>query len=633
METASSQKDEPNWFTRLVSTILPAPQTQVTETAAPEETPTAEATFTPTAALVSDLTATATLLPTTTASPEPTATPASIQPQAPSGPGIVTDEYDPYALLDLSASYGPGTITYEYDPLNRLTSASYSNNDHYFYTYDAVGNRKTQETLIGRVLTNTTYSYDDANRLTSVDGVTYTWDANGNLRSDGVNTYNYDAANRLISFDGQGIQAAYAYNGLGDRLQETMSGNVTTFTMDLNTALTQALSDGTHHYIYGPSTGSGSRIAQTQGSTTEYFLNDALGSVRQMTNNNGSITYTQGYDPYGVTTLTSGSSRSAYGYGGEYSDSYIKLIYLRSRMYDPLTGRFTTKDSWQGDYNRPLSLNRWMYVEGNPVNLTDPSGHFPTYCQSMPTKGLYELCVLGYYQLEPISYFELGKTVQGERGCYSGPEDYRAPGYLEGVGLWALIHRGGYEVVYDFARMERMEFTYYGSGANDAVDAGIGGILYSGKVMGFRSDQSINRVYRGLSSSYSLGPSVDVGFGIGAGKGGFVSWSDIMLRGKYYYAGASLAADLAEGVDIDVTLWSIYSPMSNNPTVYATNGTVNRPRLITDIATGKGSPWGMRYPSLTQPSENIMLASRMYGIFLAMKYANAYEEIRNENNK
>ena len=51
------------------------------------------------------------------------------------------------------------------------------------------------------------------------------------------------------------------------------------------------------------------------------------------------------------------------------------MVYLRSRMYDPVTGRFTTKDSWQGDYNRSLSLNRWMYVEGNPINATDPSGH------------------------------------------------------------------------------------------------------------------------------------------------------------------------------------------------------------------------------------------------------------------
>jgi hypothetical protein len=43
-------------------------------------------------------------------------------------------------------------------------------------------------------------------------------------------------------------------------------------------------------------------------------------------------------------------------------------------MYDPAAGRFTAKDSWQGDYNRPMSYNAWLYVYANPVNLTDPSG-------------------------------------------------------------------------------------------------------------------------------------------------------------------------------------------------------------------------------------------------------------------
>jgi hypothetical protein len=49
-------------------------------------------------------------------------------------------------------------------------------------------------------------------------------------------------------------------------------------------------------------------------------------------------------------------------------------VYLRARYYSPATGRFITKDSWQGDYYRPLSLNRWMYVEGNPIKFTDASG-------------------------------------------------------------------------------------------------------------------------------------------------------------------------------------------------------------------------------------------------------------------
>jgi hypothetical protein len=43
-------------------------------------------------------------------------------------------------------------------------------------------------------------------------------------------------------------------------------------------------------------------------------------------------------------------------------------------MYSPSIGRFLTRDTWQGDYNRPMSLNKWNYVEGNPVNRTDPSG-------------------------------------------------------------------------------------------------------------------------------------------------------------------------------------------------------------------------------------------------------------------
>jgi YD repeat-containing protein len=50
-----------------------------------------------------------------------------------------------YSLfLDTPPPQGPITIDYVYDPLNRLTEANYSNNDYYYYTYDAVGNRKTQ---------------------------------------------------------------------------------------------------------------------------------------------------------------------------------------------------------------------------------------------------------------------------------------------------------------------------------------------------------------------------------------------------------------------------------------------------------------------------------------------------------
>jgi RHS repeat-associated protein len=50
------------------------------------------------------------------------------------------------------------------------------------------------------------------------------------------------------------------------------------------------------------------------------------------------------------------------------------LQHLRARYLDTGVGRFISRDVWGGDYKRPLSLNRWMYIEGNPVNFIDPTG-------------------------------------------------------------------------------------------------------------------------------------------------------------------------------------------------------------------------------------------------------------------
>ena len=85
--------------------------------------------------------------------------------------------------------------------------------------------------------------------MTAQSHLHYQWDDNGNLLNDGVNSHDYDSANRQISFSGGGNTVMYAYSGLGNRLQETVNGVTTTFTVDLNTGLTQALSDGTNSYI------------------------------------------------------------------------------------------------------------------------------------------------------------------------------------------------------------------------------------------------------------------------------------------------------------------------------------------------------------------------------------------------
>ncbi len=321
-----------------------------------------------------------------------------------------------------------------------------------------------------------------------------------------------------------------------------------------------------------------------------------------------------------------GASQTAYGYTGEYQDSYIKLIYLRSRWYDPASGRFPTRDLWQGDYNRPLSFNRWLYGYGNPVNLTDPSGRKPEWCQSMPNKAMYELCVLTAYGLEPISFSYLGETVRGEKGCYTGPTEFRAPGYIEGLGGWFIFGRGGREVVYDFATMERQNFTYLGGGINDALDFGGGGQVYVGAVNGFRTDSSLASQYRAFSGSLQIGVSGDIGIGVGGGGGIFWSWTDFRLHGGVIFVGWSLSGDaLLEGADIDFSPILHYTPDRVTRVPYSANGEIRKSDLINDILVGKNSP-AQLLGGLSAP-----YPARAIAAISAMHYADVYMELKNED--
>ena len=231
----------------------------------------------------------------------------------------------------------------------------------YGYTYDAVGNRLTK--TIDSTTVN--YGYDIANRLTSVDGATYTWDNNGNLLSDGVFTYTYDVMNRLASATDGVDTYAYAYNANGDRLQQTVNAVSTNYTLDLAANLTQVLDDGTNAYLYGLD-----RIAQEDTSGMLYFIPDALGSVRVLADASGDIVDATSYSPYGVS---SGMAETSYGFTGEWTDG-MGLVNLRARYYAPGDGRFVSRDLWSGEQLFPGSYNQWVYVNNNPIRYTDPTG-------------------------------------------------------------------------------------------------------------------------------------------------------------------------------------------------------------------------------------------------------------------
>jgi len=106
-----------------------------------------------------------------------------------------------------------------------------------------------------------------------------------------------------------------------------------------------------------------------------YYLPDALGSVRQVTDETGAVTDAREWTPYGEEVgAAQGAPQAGLGYTGEWQDAALGLTYLRARWYDAYLNQFVSPDLIVPDYRNPQSINRYTYSLGNPTNFVDPSG-------------------------------------------------------------------------------------------------------------------------------------------------------------------------------------------------------------------------------------------------------------------
>ena len=177
-------------------------------------------------------------------------------------------------------------------------------------------------------------------------------------------TLGYDQANRLTSYDGI---ATYGYNGDGLRTTKTIAGVTSAFTWDSSGELPLLLVDGDTNYIYGPGGLPLARIDST--GETLYYHQDQLGSTRALTDSTGAVVATYTYDPFGNVTGSTGAADNPFGYTGQYTDPESGYQYLRARYYDPLTGQFLTRDPAVATTMEP-----YAYAGNNPTNYTDPTG-------------------------------------------------------------------------------------------------------------------------------------------------------------------------------------------------------------------------------------------------------------------
>ncbi|MEE3719725.1 polymorphic toxin-type HINT domain-containing protein [Tumidithrix elongata RA019] len=284
------------------------------------------------------------------------------------------------------------TVDYAYDVVNRLTQEqitdSVSGNRTFGYSYDLMGNRLSKsDTLEGA----TSYLYDANNRLTSTTAGTkvtsFSYDSNGSLklRSDGSKSVVYDwlndGENRLVGVSstsaGVSSQSSFVYDAFGSRVSSTTDGVKTNYLTapiwDLPEVLLEYDANGNVTADYTQGIG---LVRSRRNSLEGFYHGDGLGSTRVVTDNVGLITDRYAYDAFGVTLEQSGTFGNSTQFAGEQRDSATGLDYLRARYYDPMLGRFISKDAFGGFMDDPMSQNPYVYANNNPVKYTDPSGYF-----------------------------------------------------------------------------------------------------------------------------------------------------------------------------------------------------------------------------------------------------------------
>ena len=286
-------------------------------------------------------------------------------------------------------------MTYVYDGLYRLTQETtdeVSTNDRTIdYNYDRVGNRLGKKETIAGVTNQTTYQYDGNDRLLleKINNITnkiYTYDDNGSTKTKTENgvttTYLWNDEKRMVGasiVDAQGnVQQSlqYRYNDAGIRVASIMSGQETRYLLDDMQAYSQVLEEYAPNgniqvsYVYGSDL-----ISQTRSGQTTYYHVDGLGSTTELTDASGVIVSRSRYDAFGNTISQTGSVSNNYLFTGEKLDAALGDYYLRDRFYDTDSGRFSRRDSWQGNVKEPITLHKYLYVSNNPANLIDPSGY------------------------------------------------------------------------------------------------------------------------------------------------------------------------------------------------------------------------------------------------------------------
>ena len=274
---------------------------------------------------------------------------------------------------------------YTYDALGQLIQVndhsdtrSGENGTTWKYTYDLGGNILKKERFAYNDTTTpletVTYTYGDANwrdKLTAVNGNAIRYDAIGNPLSDGTWTYTWQNGRQLQKMQKAGVTAEFVYNADGLRVQKTVNGVATKYTLHGKNVVHMTSGADELHFFYD---------AQNRPAVVVYngvpyaYVKSLQGDIVAILDENGNTVVSYGYDAWGAPLWCTGELAETLGkvqpfrYRGYVYDEETGLYYLRSRFYNSSLCRFIDMDCLIH------SGNTFAYCCNSPASMHDVCG-------------------------------------------------------------------------------------------------------------------------------------------------------------------------------------------------------------------------------------------------------------------
>ena len=204
---------------------------------------------------------------------------------------------------------------------------------------------------------------------------TLTYDANGNLTTDGAQSFEWDARNQLVAVTVGTHRSEFTYDGQLRRVRTVEKENGVTQTdtwhvwCDDDAICEDRASDGTTVIRRA------FRHGELISGAAHFFVTDHLTSVTDVTDSTQSVLARYSFDPWGKRTLVEGTNVTQQAFTGVALHAPTDLLLMKRRTYNAQTARWLSDDPW-GMIDGP---NLYLYVANQPLRWIDPEGTTAVY--------------------------------------------------------------------------------------------------------------------------------------------------------------------------------------------------------------------------------------------------------------